>query len=360
MSFKTEIKTEFDNKDWDNLLLKVPSSTAFQMSYNYDPYKMAFGSQPLYVIVEDSTGKILGQLLVVQHFQNLTRESDSIIQSLISKLNIGSTINWHYGPIIHDNERSNEITKNIFEALDKYCHKNKVLLVKGSSTINSEIEQQNQYPKYGYKNTRWDTWVTSLEPELESIYNSLHNKTRYDVRKGEKIGLDFEIVSDRTVLDEWMEVKYFGNKNKKELIKKYEKFNDYNWEILYKHEYEKMYVARLDDKLISGIANKVFNKNVVQHSVVNSQTKLQGGSFLTWHTIKWSKENNFITYDMGGANPSPISEKEKGIRHFKSKWNGKKYDFVLVTKIFDKNKLKLSKAISSPGIIKSKFKKLIK
>jgi len=360
MNFKTEIKTEFDNKDWDNLLLKIPNSTAFQMSYNYDPYKMAFGSQPLYVIVEDSTGKVLGQLLAVQHFQYLTREKDSIIQPLTSKFNIGSIINWHYGPIIHDNERSNEIIKNILESLDKYCHENKVLLVKGSSTINSEIEQQNQYPKHGYENTEWDTWVTSLEPELDFIYNSLHNKTRYDVRKGEKFDLEFEVVSDRTILDEWMEIKYFKNKHKKELIKKYEKFNDYTWEILYKHEYEKMYVARLDDKLISGIANKLFNKNVVQHSVINSQTKLQGGSFLMWHTIKWSKENNFINYDMGGANPLPLSKKEKGIRHFKSKWNGKKHDFVLVTKVFHKNKFKLFKAINSPEIIKSKLNKLIK
>ncbi|MEX0656989.1 MAG: hypothetical protein WD154_05545 [Nitrosopumilaceae archaeon] len=360
MLLKTDVKTEVDNKDWDNLLLKIPSSTAFQMSSNYDPYKMAFDSKPLYVLVEDSSGRILGQLLAIQHFQNLTRDPDSILQSLTSKFKIGSTINWHYGPIIHDDERAKEITANILEALNKYSHENKVLLIKGSSTIISDNEQQNQYLKYGYENTRWDTWVTDLKPELDITYNSLHNKTRYDIRKGEKSGLTFDVINDRSILDEWMKIKYFGNKHKKELIKKYEKFNDYTWEILYKHNYEKMYIARLDGDLISGIANKLFNKNVVQHAVINSHTKLQGGSFLTWYTIKWSKENNFITYDMGGANPSPISEKEKGIRHFKSKWNGKKYDFIIATKIFDKNKLKLSRAISSPGLIKSKFKKLIK
>jgi hypothetical protein len=359
MTLKTELTTEFNNKDWDNLLLKVHHSTAFQMSRNYDPYKLAFGSKPLYLLVEDSTGKILGQLLAVHHLKNLTRDPDSIIQSLTSKFNINS-INWHYGPIIHDSEKANEITASILEALDKYCHKNKILLSHGSSTINSNIGKENQYSNYMYTNTPWDTWVTQLDPTLDVIYNSLHNKTRYDIRKGENSGLVFEIGSDRSILDEWMEIKYSGNKHKKALIKKYEKFNDHLWEILYKNDYEKMYVARLNGNLISGIANKLFNKNVVQHSVVNAQTNLQSGSFLTWHAIKWSKENNFITYDMGGANPFPISEKEKGIRHFKSKWNGTKYDLILVTKYFRKTQLKLFKTINSPGIIKSKLNKLIK
>ena len=218
MSLKTQITTKFDYKEWDNLLMKIPHSTAFQMSCNYEPYKIAFGSIPLYVTVEDSTGKILGQLLAVQHFQNFTRESDSFIQSLTSKLNIGSIINWHYGPIIHDNERSEEIIKNILEALDKFCIENKVLLIKGSSPIDSKTEHQNCFTKHQFQNTAWDTWITSLKPELNSIYDSLHNKTRYDVRKGEKANLVFEIVSDRSVLDEWMEVKFFENKNKKEII----------------------------------------------------------------------------------------------------------------------------------------------
>jgi len=355
MSLKTQITTKFDYKEWDNLLMKIPHSTAFQMSCNYEPYKIAFGSIPLYVTVEDSTGKILGQLLAVQHFQNFTRESDSFIQSLTSKLNIGSIINWHYGPIIHDNERSEEIIKNILEALDKFCIENKVLLIKGSSPIDSKTEHQNCFTKHQFQNTAWDTWITSLKPELNSIYDSLHNKTRYDVRKGEKANLVFEIVSDRSVLDEWMEVKFFENKNKKELIKKYEKFNDSTWEILYKPGYEKMFVARLDEQLISGIANKLFNHNVVQHAVVNSVKKIQGGSFVTWNTIKWSKENKFFTYDMGGANPSPISNKEKGIRHFKSKWSGTKYNFELVTKSYNKNKLKLFRTLNSPNLIRDKI-----
>ena len=294
MSLKTQINTKFDYKEWDNLLMKIPHSTAFQMSCNYDPYKIAFGSIPLYVTVEDSTGKILGQLLAVQHFQNFTRESDSLIQSLTSKLNIGSIINWHYGPIVHDDERSEEIVKNILEALDKYCIENKVLLIKGSSPVDSKTQHRNCFTKYQFENISWETLITSLKPELNSIYDSLHNKTRYDVRKGEKANLVFETVSDRSVLDEWMEVKFFENKNKKELIKKYEKFNDLTWEILYKPEYEKMFVARLDEQLISGIANKLFNYNTILNIKNEHFAGIKNHQYKIWSLIQfnsWYEEN---------------------------------------------------------------------
>ena len=113
--------------------------------------------------------------------------------------------------------------------------------------------------------------------------------------------MSFEIVDNRETMNDWMEIKFSNRKNKDKIIKKLEKFNDSTWEVLHKSGLEKMFLARRDNELISGIANKIFNNNVVQHSVINSsKTKLQGGSFLTWKTIKWSLENNFISYVPAG------------------------------------------------------------
>ncbi len=354
MILKTEIVTEVDNTDWDNLLMKVPTSTAFQMSKNYEPYEKAFGSKPLYITVEDSKGNILAQLLAVQHFIN-NKLQDSLFQSITSKINNGSRIYWHYGPIIHNKERSKEIFSNILEVLEKFSKENNVLMITGSSTPISDNVHDEQFKQMDYNDIKWDTWITDLKSDLDSLYKSLHNKTRYDIRKGEKNNLSFEVVNDRTVLDEWMEIKHSDNKQKDKIIKNTEEFNDYSWELLNKPGYEKMYVARLDGELISGIANKLFNNNVVQHSVINSQKTFQGGSFLTWNTIKWSKEHNFLTYDVGGANPHPNSEKEKGIRHYKSKWNGKEIQFDLYNKIQNKTKWKISKALKNPNLLFEKF-----
>ncbi len=357
---KARVETEFDGRDWDNILQRTPASNAFQMSKNYEPYRLAFGSVPLYVTAEDSSGNVLGQLLAVSHPKMLTRSPDTIIQSLASRLNIGSMISWAYGPVIHDNERAPEVTGKILHALDEYCRDNRILMARGSTAATSDISVLEQYPRFAYASSRWDTWITRLDREAGEIYGSLHNKTRYDVRRGEKNGLSFKVVNDREYLDEWMRIKFSGNRHLDALIKKYEKFNDHTWEILYKGGLEGMFLAMADGNVVGGIANKFFNRNVIQHAVINSDAKLQGGSFLTWNTIKWSGENGFLTYDMGGANPSPVSAKEEGIRHFKSKWGGEKYGLALVTRVFDKNRLRIFKTMNSPGLAISRIRRLVR
>ena len=37
-------------------------------------------------------------------------------------------------------------------------------------------------------------------------------------------------------------------------------------------------------------------------------------------------------YDLAGANPNPLTEKEKGILRYKKKWGGKKHEYYIVTK----------------------------
>jgi hypothetical protein len=349
MTLKTEIYTEFDHADWDHLLMKSTESTAFQMSKNYDPYKLAFNSKPLYITVEDSKGNILAQLLAVQHYHNGIH---SFNNSIASKINIGSSIFWHHGPIIHDIHMHKEISTLILQKLEHFSKLNNVLIIKGSSTLMPEQSSSVQFKNVDYHNTKWDTWVIDLKKDLDVLYKSLHNKTRYDIRKGEKNNFVFEVATDRTILDEWIEIKHAANKRKNQILKKHEKFNNYLWEILYKPGFEKIYVARLDGKIISGIANKLFNKNVIQHSIINSQKNLQSGSFLTWNAMKWSKENNFLAYDMGGANPHPISVKEQGIRHYKSKWGGKEIQYDLYSKVVNKTKWRFFKLLKKSSIIR--------
>jgi len=63
---------------------------------------------------------------------------------------------------------------------------------------------------------------------------------------------------------------------------------------------------------------------------------------LTWNSIKWAIENKTNLFDLGGANPAPKSEKEKGIDHYKSKWNGIEYNTFNFIKVIDKKRSKIS------------------
>ena len=76
--------------------------------------------------------------------------------------------------------------------------------------------------------------------------------------------------------------------------------------------------------------------------------------------IKWAIENNYKTYDVGGANPNPISSKEKGIELFKSKWASEEFEYYICTKIFNKTKYNISKLIKNPKGIKDKVSRRTK
>lgn len=360
MNFTTEISYEIENKVWDTALVSNQASTAYQISDFYKPYQLAYGSKPVFITVSNSTGEIVGQLAAVIHLTDYWLEPNIISRLISSKVNLGSTLSWIHGPIIHDNKNIDEILLQILTSLDKIAIDNKVNLIKGSSPSQISQIRSHIFQKNGYTINPWITYITDLQRNVDEIYKSLHNKTRYDIRKAEKKGLDFEVVSKKESYELYLDVKYQDKKKIQKIKKLNKKFTDNVWETSYQKGYEKMFLARYEGKPIAAILNVLFNGNVVQVGVGNTSNRnLYGGSFLTWNTIRWSAENNYKTYDVGGANPSPLSKKEEGINLFKSKWASKKIDYFLCTKVFNKTKRNISNIIKQPKSIKYKINKIL-
>ena len=94
---------------------------------------------------------------------------------------------------------------------------------------------------------------------------------------------------------------------------------------------------------------------MIQHGVVTSNDTPVAGSFLTWKTIEWGIDNGFKNYDMGGVNPNP-NNKEKGIEFFKSKWTGKRDDYVILTKVLKRSNYGISKILQDPKKISTKLR----
>ncbi len=342
------IDYEIDKNEWNKQVQKQSFTNAYQMADFYAPHCAAFDSEQFYITIEDSTGDIVGQLTGIIH----NKES-------LANPGLDSMIMWNHGPIIHNKDNRNSILNAILSSVDKIAHERKINLIKGSSPSLSNKFSNNHFDQFGYSCKSWITYVTNINRKIDQVYSSLHNKTRYDVRKGEDVGLKFEIIKNRKGLDEYSELKLHDDKNKNKILERNKTFRDKRWELSIKNGWEKVYFVRINEKIVGGMANFLFNNNVIQHTIANSpDRKLNAGSFLTWNVMKSSIENNFISYDMGGANPSPSSPKEEGIKHFKSKWGGQEYPYILYTKIFNKTKMQFSKVIKNPSIITHKFSKL--
>lgn len=211
MTFLTDIYYKVEKDSWNQILSSNPTSTAYQNSDFFIPYELAYDSKPVFVAISNSSGKIVGQLSGIIHFADYWLEPNVISKFLISKLDLGSRLNWFQGPIIHDMKNSDQILSCILTAIDKIALENNVNLISGTSPSQPNFSV-NIFEKNNYVVKSWISYITNINKNVDEIYNSLHNKTRYDIRKGEKSGLKFEVVSTKESLNCYLDIKYAGNK----------------------------------------------------------------------------------------------------------------------------------------------------
>jgi len=338
MDYSTEVTYNVNQKLWDSNLAKNQASTTYQcFAWVFVRAKNTKGSKPVYIIVRDNKGNIVGQLAI---FLRLTTHTSNKLRGLLSsKLNF-RTMEWNYGPIIHDEKNKDRILQEILSAVDSISKANNVISVRGISPPLSFSLNSKLFLKYDYKVKPWATYITSFYQSPEEFNQSLDKKIRYDIRTGEKNKLEFEIANDRKTASEFNKLK---RKSRGQISDLESVTFDYrHWVHLYQKNLEKVFLVKQDGIVIGGIFCLVFNGNMIQHGVVNAQTKnLQGGSFLLWNILRWGMTEKNKTFDVAGINPNPVNNKEKKIAHFKAKWNGEKKEYFIYSKTFSQTKSKI-------------------
>ncbi|WP_299290884.1 GNAT family N-acetyltransferase [Nitrosopumilus sp.] len=357
MSFKAEIFDD-SNKKWNTLLEKSQESTVYQIAEWAKIYEEVYDSIPIFIVVKNSGEEIVGQLCVLIHKNLFWDDSNAITKIIASKMKLRTTLSWFYGPIIHDKSNQNEIIHEILKKIDEIAIENKVTIIRGSTSPMNQNISIKLFEKLGYKIENWATYVSNLKTSNEIFYNSLNKKTRYDVRKSEKIGLEFEISENVSSSMEFSKLKAEAREREGRKSDINKKFVDARWKNLNENGYGKLFIAKNNGISVGGVYCLIFNDNIIQHSVVNSVKKdLEAGSFLTWNIIKWGIENELNTFDVAGVNPNPKNDKEKQIDFYKSKWGGEKLKYFWCTKIVSDHKMKISSVLKNP---KTSFKKISK
>lgn len=359
MTLTSEIFNDINEKAWDEQLLKNNISSVYQ-SYNWARlYKEVFNSKPIFILIKDSSKKIIGQLLAFIHNDYYWINANPFFRKIGTKLNLGSIILWWHGPIIHDTSNQANISKEIILALHNIAQKNQIMMIRGASSPLSRQLDEKLFKSNGFKIQPWGTYVIDLQQSIDTLYKKLNKKIRYDIRKGEKNKLEFEVSDDKKTLDDYIELKHKERERTGQKTTRIPLYNEKYWNYLHNNGHLKLFVTRYNNQLVGGILGITFNGNIIQHGVLNLRNDLSAGPFLTWNALKWSIQNNYRTFDMGGFNPFPESEKEKAIDFFKAKWCGDELDYNLYTKVLDKTKFSLSTVLLHPKRASKKLLKLI-
>jgi len=360
MALEVNISDTVDENYWNENLQKSPSSTIYQVPSYSNVYKQVFDSKPIFITVKKNN-ELAGQLAMLVHTKYYWKDSNVFSKTLGSQLNLNSILRWEYGPIIHDSFDRQEILDEILLTIDRIAEENDVNMIRGTIYPLPDFDYNKSFERRGYSSTCWATYITELGQNPESLYDKLSKETRYDIRKSEKNDLELEIVSSISSYQEYSDLAFSSRVLAGEKRRNNSLFVEKFWANLYDKGHLKVFLARKSGELLGAIENLVFNQNVIQYGIVNSQkTQLLGGTFLTWNAIKWSMENNCRTYDMGGVNPNPTTDKEKSINFYKSKWGGKQLDYVRYVKVRKPGKTKLSAALSDPNKISKKIQTFFK
>ena len=355
MSFKVKI-LETGDDNWNEHLRKYEYSSAFQTMNWIKNYKNP-GSTPIFIQVENDN-EIVGQLAAIIH-KNFLRNENTLAKKIGSKINISSILTWTYGPIIFDEGNYSIIIKKILQCIDQIAKDKNIVMITGSTPPMEEYNPEEIFKEFGYNKKIWSTYVISLKENEDELFESFDKKTRYDIRKAYEKNLSFEIPDEQDYPVEFYKLKNEEYVRAHRHISPISESYEERWKNLYKNEIEKIFLAKKNNKVVSGISNIFFNGYVIQHGVANSSDRDSfGGTFLTWETIKWAIKNKQKFYDMGGINPNPGSKKEKNIDFYKAKWGGRLYNYSIYTKIVNKQKHMVSSVLKNPKNILKKIEKL--
>ena len=349
MTFSVTISNKNDEEKWNSLLSNHKSSTAYQTVNWSSIYQDHFNSKPVYLTVQNSNKKIVGQLSALIHSDYIWRNSNFLSKKISKSLKLGSYLYWNYGPIIHDDKNFDQILSIILENIVEFAKKNNIAFIRGSFSPLGKIPNKEILKKLGFEIKNWKTYIIDLTKNSDELYDSLDKKTRYDIRKIKKTSLQIEFGNNKTSLYDYAYLSIESRKAKGEKRKLDLAFIDCASKHLQENDLLNVTLAKEGTTTLSGIWNIAFNGNLVQQGVENVPKSKLAGTFLTWKTIEQFTNSNNLTYDMGGANPDPQSQKERQINFYKSKWGGKEVGYFIITKKLKPINLKISSIIANPS-----------
>ena len=317
--------TEKADPNWNKRLLKSELATIYQTK-EWGLNLQEIGQKPLFLVFVNEQEIIIGQLLILVYSIFQKRK---ILKKLLPKIFYQNNliVTWSYGPIIFEKN----CTKDVITALNNFLITNKYR-VRG--VTHPLLEISPSYFSSEFKITKWITYLINLKTSKDEIFKRIDKHSgKKNIKRSINRGVLIEQITDQN-FSQFQELI-----NQQRLSQGKEKLNfqlsTNTWNLLKPLGYSG-FLAKFNDKPISGLLFSFPNKYIIEAAIVrskdDSEKKLYSQDLIKWNLIQWGIENNMHYYDLAGANPNPRTEKEKGILSYKKKWGGTKHEYYILTK----------------------------
>jgi len=315
--------TEKPDIKWNKRLLNSPMGNVYQTIEVSKFIKMTKGGKPVFLEFFDEKGEIIGQLLLSQYS---LLDKNSSASKLLKKI-LGTKevlFRWHYGPIIFNENRINEI----YYKLQKFLLNKKVQVIGTENPFHNNFNFQWEK---SFNTEKWATFLIDLTKPKDNIWNEMNkHSVRKNIQRSQTRGVEVHEMqsSDLPYYFEMLKEtkrKIGSETTYKELRNLWDIFSPIGMT---------GFLAYKAKQVVGGIIISSFNGYInewgVARSKLDTAKKLYSQDYIKWKIIEWGIEKGCKYFDLTGVNPNPTSSKEKGILRFKKKFGGKMVEYDVI------------------------------
>ena len=306
-----KIVRQLEHSVWSKFVGSHPQGNIFHTPEMYEVFSKTFGYSPgLWAAVEDD--RVFALMLPVE-------------VTLYSWLRRFTSRAIVYGGILCD--PSPEGQEGLSGLL---AHYKKESRHQGVFTEIRNISDTSSFQSIFRKNTfvyeDHLNYLIDLSRTPDEIIGSFHKRTRKHIMRGLRKGqLTIETVKEKDQLAECYDL----------LVRTYQLANvpvahrtlfESAFDVLSSKEMVKFYLGYVDEIPVA-TSIELFYKDVIYGwygGMDRSYAAYVPNELLMWHILKWGSENNYRTYDFGGAGKP---DEDYGVRDFKAKFNGDLVNF---------------------------------
>lgn len=316
---------------WDEGLRKREVDVGIcQSRYWAEVIRILDKATPYYYQIKDSGDSVLAQALILKRYSY-----DRDRQRKLFPLPYLECLD---GPVVFDHDRAREsiqlILKHVLRVAKRNVATHVHLTPSHVSRYASDEKMADVCREFGFEAKKWATYLVDLRKEEEELFKLISHAARKCIKKCQREGLKVVLLKSYEEFEEryWQPyVKseaYFGrkaNRARKELWDE-DKENYYHYYIAEDQHGETL--AVLGMYIFNGIATEIASGLMPQAY----EQKIPAQDLIHWEMILEAKRLGAHTFDLAGANPSPQTPKEEGIKRFKEKWGGRYVEYYAYRK----------------------------
>lgn len=246
------------------------------------------------------------------------------------------------GPILDfTSKNAYDIFDALFLKIAEFARRENGLYIRLSPNIEQMAHFYDFIIKYNLYRVRYPilhstTYRLDLSKTEDQLFKSMESRVKYDIRRAVRENVN--IISDDGG-EEYLEAFYClldqVSVRNKFPIYSYEMMQ-YIWQLLTSLEMCKIFLARINDKIVSGAFLLLFGDKCIYQWGGSIRTKINPNQLLHWEIMRWAKSKGFRIYDLQGI-PENVKEGDElwGIYLFKRGFGGQRtqlvgeYDYIL-------------------------------